>query len=171
MKYLLATLLCSTLSFASFNNVKSFRADFSQSVTDDKNSTLSYHGHIEAQEPQSAVWNYLSPIKKDVYIDRFRVTVVEPEIEQVIVRTIESNFDFFKMIQSAKRITEDKYEGIYRERKFFITTKNNLIQSILYKDDFENSVKIIFTNQEQNVRIDEDVFIAKYPLEFDVIRD
>lgn len=171
MKLLLATLLSSTLCFAALDNINSFEANFSQSITDDKNSTLSYSGTIKAQKPQEAVWNYLKPIKKDVYINRFRVTVVEPEIEQVIVRNIESSFDFFQIIQNTKKIAEGKYEGFYKETKFFISTENNLIKSIFYKDSFENGVKIIFTNQEQNKRINEEVFVAKYPLEFDVIRD
>ena len=171
MKYILATLLCSTLSFASIDNITSFKADFSQSVTDDKNATLSYSGNLAAQKPQDAVWHYTSPIKKDVYIDRFRVTVVEPEIEQVIVRRIESNFDFFKMIKNAKKVAENKYEANYNEANFTITTKNELLESISYKDEFENDVKILFTNQEQNIKIDDQVFVADYPLEFDVIRD
>ncbi len=171
MKLILATLLCSTLSFASFENIYSFKADFLQSITDDKNATLSYSGTLKAKKPQEAVWNYTRPIKKDVYINRFQVTVVELEIEQVIVRNIESSFDFFQIIQNAKKISKDKYEGFYKETKFFIAIENNLINSIFYKDSFENNVEIIFTNQKQNVKIDEEVFIAKYPLEFDVIRD
>ncbi len=171
MKYILATLLCSTLSFAAFDNVKTFEADFSQSITDDKNTTLNYKGKLKAKRPQEAVWNYLSPIKKDVYIDMFRVTVVEPEIEQVIIRRIESNFDFFKIIQNAKKVSENKYEGIYQKTNFSILMKNNHIKSISYKDSFENDVNIEFKNQKQNIKIDAENFIAKYPLEFDVIRD
>ena len=171
MKHILAALLCSTLSLASIDNINSFKADFEQSVTDDKNTTLNYSGHLAAQKPQDAVWHYLLPIKKDVYIDRFRVTVVEPEIEQVIVRNIESNFDFFKMIKNAKKIAKNKYKASYNESNFIITTKDELLESISYKDEFENDVKITFKNQQQNIKIDDQVFIADYPLEFDVIRD
>ncbi len=171
MKIILATLLCSTLSFASFENIYSFKADFLQSITDDKNATLSYNGTIKAKKPQEAVWNYLLPIKKDVYIDKYQVIVVEPEIEQVIIRNIKSSFDFFQIIQNTQKISENKYAGFYKETQFFISTENNLIKSIFYKDSFENNVNIIFTNQEQNIKIDEKVFVAKYPLEFDIIRD
>lgn len=171
MKYILATFLCSTLSFGAFENIHSFQADFSQSITDDKNSTLSYNGKVQAKRPQEALWNYHSPIKKDVYIDKFRVTVVEPEIEQVIIRRVESNFDFFNIIQNAKKVSENEYEGFYQKTKFTILLEKNLIKSISYKDGFENKVEVKFENQEQNVKIEEDVFIAKYPLDFDVIRD
>lgn len=171
MKQLLMTLLCSTLSFAAIDNINSFEADFIQSVTDDKNSSLNYSGYVCAKKPQSAVWNYIEPIKKDVYINKYSVIVVEPEIEQVIIRRIESNFDFFMMIRNAIKISEDIYEANYKETKFIITTKNSLIESISYKDEFDNNVKIIFKNQKQNIDIEENKFIAKYPLEFDVIRD
>ena len=171
MKLLLATLLSASLSYASIDTIKSFTADFTQSVTDDKNATLEYSGNLAAQKPQNAVWNYTLPIQKNVYIDRFKVTIVEPEIEQVIVRKIETKFDFFKMIKNAKKINDNSYEAHYKEATFIIQIENNLIKTISYKDNFENSVKIIFTNQKQNIEIDNQVFVAKYPLEFDVIRD
>ena len=104
MKYIFTLLLSFTLCFASFDTISSFEADFTQSVTDDKDKALVYQGHIVASKPQNAVWNYNKPIKKDVYINSFNVTVVEPEIEQVIIRQIESNFDFFTMIENAKEI-------------------------------------------------------------------
>jgi outer membrane lipoprotein carrier protein len=171
MKHLLALFLLYTLSFASFDAINTFQADFTQSVTDDKNKSLIYKGHIIASKPQNALWNYTKPIKKDVYINNFNVTVVEPEIEQVIIRKIESNFDFFNMIQNAKEIQKDKYEAKYKDAKFTITTKDKLIETISYMDEFENKVKIVFENQKQNEEINIDLFIPNYPLEFDIIRD
>ncbi len=171
MNYILSLLLSSSLAIASFNELSTFQADFTQSVTDDKKKSLIYKGHIMASKPQNAVWNYTDPINKDVYINRFSVTVVEPEIEQVIVRKIESNFDFFSMVSDAKEIKKNVYEATYKESKFIITIKNSLIESISYIDEFENSVKIIFKNQKQNEKIDLEVFTPRYPLEFDIIRD
>ena len=171
MKQLWITILCSTLSFASIDDINSFKADFIQSVTDDKNISLNYSGHISASKPQNAIWNYVKPIKKDVYINKYRVIVVEPEIEQVIIRKIKSNFDFFMMIKNAVQIDKNKYEANYKESKFIIIIENNLIKTISYKDEFENDVKISFKNQKQNIKIDKEVFVAKYPLEFDIIRD
>ena len=75
------------------------------------------------------------------------------------------------MIKNAVKAGDNIYEAHYKERKFTIVTENNLIQSISYKDEFDNSVKIVFKNQKQNIDIDEKVFIANYPLAFDIIRD
>ncbi|WP_455756096.1 LolA-like outer membrane lipoprotein chaperone [Sulfurimonas sp.] len=171
MKSLLSIILCSSLSYGAIDNINSFQAEFIQSVTDDKNVSLQYNGHISAKKPQNAVWNYLKPIKKDVYINKYSVTVVEPEIEQVIIRRIKSNFDFFVLVKNAVEVNKNTYETMYKETKFTITTQNELIKSISYKDEFDNDVKIIFKNQKQNIKIDKEIFIAKYPLEFDIIRD
>jgi outer membrane lipoprotein carrier protein len=54
---------------------------------------------------------------------------------------------------------------------FTITTKDKLIETISYMDEFENKVKIVFENQKQNEEINIDLFIPNYPLEFDIIRD
>lgn len=171
MKQLLVTLLCSTLSFASINNINSFKADFIQSVTDDNNSTLSYKGNVIAKKPQNALWSYIKPIKKNVYIDESSVTIVEPEIEQVIIKRIESNFDFFMMIKNAIKINNNTYEASYKDAKFIITTRDDLIKSISYKDEFDNKVNILFKNQKQNIDVEDKLFIPNYPLNFDIIRD
>ncbi|QOY53450.1 outer membrane lipoprotein chaperone LolA [Candidatus Sulfurimonas baltica] len=156
---------------ASMNDITSFEADFTQTITDDKDKTLTYSGHILASKPQNARWNYIEPVKKNVFITQFEVTIVEPEIEQVIVKRIESNFDFFKMISNAKKINNNTYETKYKESVFKIVQNNSLIESISYIDEFENRVKIIFKNQKQNHTIDLKVFTPNYPLYFDIIRD
>jgi outer membrane lipoprotein carrier protein len=75
------------------------------------------------------------------------------------------------MLRNAKKIEKNRYEAYYKESKFVITTKDEVIETISYIDEFENKVKIVFKNQKQNVKIDMKIFTPKYPLEFDVIRD
>jgi len=171
VKYFFLAILISIELFASFDNITSFEADFTQSITDDKNKTLVYSGHIVALKPQNAKWSYIKPVKKDVFINDFEVTIVEPEIEQVIVRKLESNFDFFKMISNAKKIEENKYLTHYKDSKFTIIKNGSLIESISYLDEFENRIKIVFKNQKQNQAINKAVFTPLFPLNFDIIRD
>ena len=171
MKKIVLSIFLSITAFASINNITSFDANFTQKITDDKNKILTYEGHIIASKPQNAYWRYSSPIEKDVYITRFKVTIVEPEIEQVIIRRVSSDFDFFKMIKNAKKIKEDVYRANYKETIFTISTKNSLITSISYLDDFENIVKITFSNQKQNLKINKELYKAKFPLDYDIIRD
>ncbi len=171
MKHIFILLVFANISFGSINTIDSFEADFIQKVTDDKEKVLTYNGHIIASKPQNAVWNYTQPVKKKIYINRFEVTIVEPEIEQVIIKKVESNFDFFKMIKNAKKVKNNTFETLYGDTTFTIITQKELINSISYIDEFENNVKIVFKNQKQNEKIDLEVFTPKYSLEFDVIRD
>jgi len=171
MKYFFLTIFTSLQLFASLDDITSFEADFTQSITDDKNKTLIYNGKIIALKPQNAKWSYIKPVKKEVYINDFEVTIVEPEIEQVVVKTLESNFDFFKMISNAKKTAENKYTANYKNTKFNIIKKGSFIESISYLDEFENKVQINFKNQKQNQSVDKAVFEPKFPLEFDIIRD
>lgn len=171
MKYIFLAILITAKLFASLEDIVSFEADFTQSITDEENKTINYNGHIVASKPQNARWSYTKPIKKEVYINDFEVTIVEPEIEQVIIRRIESNFDFFKMISNAKKIDANKYIAYYQETKFTIIVKSTLIESISYLDEFENSIKIVFQNQKQNQSINEALFKPSFSEDFDIIRD
>lgn len=156
---------------ASLNNITSFEADFTQSVTDDKKKVLKYNGNVIASKPQNAVWKYTNPVNKEVYINARNVTIIEPDIEQVITKRIESNFDFFNMMKSAKEIKKDTYLAMYNNSKFTIKTEAGLIKSISYLDEFENSVEVLFENQKQNRDIKQKLFIPIIPIDFDVIRD
>jgi outer membrane lipoprotein carrier protein len=172
MKYLL--LLSLSLSFleANIKELNSFQANFIQSITDDKKKVLNYKGDVVATKPQNARWNYTSPISKQVYINAHVVTIVEPELEQVIIKNINSNFDFFHLVKNAKQISKNSYEAFYKETKFLIQTdSNDIISSISYKDEFENDVVIHFTNQEINKPIESKIFVPTIPIDYDVIRD
>ncbi len=171
MKYIFILMLFFTQIFAYIDTINSFEADFTQSVTDEKKKVLNYTGHIIASKPQNALWQYNTPVKKEIYINAYNVTIIEPEIEQVIIRKLESNFDLFNMMKNAQQIDTEKYKAVYKDSEFIITTKNNIIETISYIDEFENNVKITFTNQKQNEVIDLEVFTPKIPIDFDVIRD
>ncbi len=171
MRKLLLTILITMQLFASLEEVTSFEADFIQIIIDEKDKVLTYNGRIVALKPQNARWSYTKPVKKDVFINDFEVTIVEPEIEQVIIKRLESNFDFFKIISNAKRIDKNTYVAFYRDSKFTIVKNGDIIESISYLDEFENRVEITFKNQKQNHTVNKSVFIPKYPMEFDIIKD
>jgi len=171
MKHIFILLILFTLSQASFDSINTFESDFIQTVTDEKNKTLTYKGHLIAQKPQNAIWSYTIPVIKGVYISSNNITIVEPAIEQVIIRKIESNFDFFNMIRNAKKIKENVYVALYRESEFTITRNGELLESISYSDEFDNKVKILFENQQQNKIINKEVFIPKFSSDYDIIRD
>ena len=157
--------------FASFNNLTSFDADFVQTITDEKNKELVYEVHIKALKPQNALWEYTKPIDKSVYINSFNVIIVEPEIEQAIIKRLKTSFDFFNMIKAAKKTSDNQYTTLYGDTIFTIRTDNKKILSISYIDEFENNVKIIFKNQTNNLPIKKVTFFPNLPAEYDIIRD
>ena len=171
LRYIFLLSLLITLSFGDINAINSFEADFKQDVTNDKGNVLSYSGHIKAIKPQNALWSYQTPIKKEIYVTAYKVVIVEPEIEQAIVKVIQNDFDFFSMIKNAKEIKKDIYIATFKESKFTIKLKNKKIKSIAYIDEFDNSVLITFTKQTQNRDIDAKIFQVSIPMEYDIIRD
>ncbi len=171
MKHILLTFLLAFRIFASDIDISSFKADFTQSITDDKNKTITYKGNVIASNTQDALWNYKTPVVKSVYLNGSKVTIIEPELEQVIIKYIKSNFNFFNMIKNAKKINNNTYIATFNDAKFTIKTEDKKIKSISYLDEFENKVVITFSNQQQNININKDIFIPHYSINFDIVRD
>lgn len=171
MRYILLLLLTATITYANEIQLDSFKADFVQTLTNDKGNTLEYRGSMSATKPQSMLWSYTFPAKKEIIIKDRRVTIIEYDIEQVIIRNIHGDFDFFKIIKSAKKIKKGVYVASFNEVKYTIQLNGEKISSISYLDELENSIVIAFANQEQNQKIDLSVFTAIIPLDFDIIRD
>lgn len=164
------TLLAGTL-LADLTHLHSFKADFIQIITDEQGKKLSYSGNLTAKEPQFALWVYEKPINKTVYIERGRVTMVEPEIEQVIIRDIRSDINLFSLLSTAKKVKENSYVTELDNTKVIIELQNKEIASLRYKDKFDNDVLVEFSNQKSNIKIDDELFKASYPYEFDVIKE
>jgi len=161
------------LTYANAANIdiESFEADFEQTITDDKNKVLKYIGHIVAKKPKNAAWYYTEPLEKKIYITKYEATIVEPEIEQVIIRRFHNEFDFFQMISRAKKISINTFITVHKNTEYTIEISEGKIESVSYLDQFENKVKIVFSNQKQNHKVDKNKFIPKYPMDFDIIRD
>jgi len=147
LRYIFILFTLFTLSLAEMVDLNSFDADFTQTIT------------------------YTKPIKKDIYISQKKVVIIEPEIEQVIIRRINISFNFFKMMQNAKKLDKNTYVTTFENSKYIIKIKKSKIKSISYKDEFENSVKIIFKNQIQNVAISQKIYLPNIPKGYDIIRD
>ena len=153
MKQKLLLLFLATASFANINNIQSFEADFKQSIVDDKNKTITYNGHVKAMEPQYVFWKYIKPINKQVYLVKNQAIIVEPELEQAIIKKVGDNLDFFQLMKHAQKLDNNRYRAHYNNTTFTITTKGDSIVSISYKDEFENRVTIKFTHQIVNEKI------------------
>ncbi|MBA1432377.1 MAG: outer-membrane lipoprotein carrier protein LolA [Epsilonproteobacteria bacterium] len=171
MKQKFLLLILATASFANIETIQSFEADFTQNIVDDKNKTIAYYGHVKAMKPQYALWTYTKPIDKQVYILQNKAIIIEPELEQAIIKKIGDNLDFFQLIKHAQKLDNERYLAHYNNTTFIISTKGNKIVSIAYKDEFENRVTIDFTHQIVNKKMDKREFSPNIPDEYDLIRD
>ncbi|MDY0116225.1 MAG: LolA-like outer membrane lipoprotein chaperone [Sulfurimonadaceae bacterium] len=156
---------------ASSLNIDSFQAEFIQTITDEKAKVLTYTGSVVASKPKYALWKYTTPFTKEIYINQNQVIVIEPEIEQVIFKRIDTNLDFLQIMQHAKEIAPNQYKAVFQNVVYIINLKNNKIDSIAYKDNFDNAIAITFSKQKENQKIDEALFKPKIPLDFDIISE
>jgi outer membrane lipoprotein carrier protein len=170
MKLIYLLLGLSVYLNADLSTINSFEADFTQTINNENTKELRYKGHMIATKPQYALWSYLSPVKKDIYISMYKLTTIEPDMEQVIIQNISSEFNLFTMLKDAKKIKKDTYTTQINNVKYTIKTKNDtIITSISYTDELDYKINIIFTNQELNKKIDVKLFHPQIPSGYDII--
>ncbi len=171
MKTIVLSTIFSVACLANLNTINQFEADFTQTIVNDSNKSVVYKGSIQASKPQMAHWKYMTPVVKDIYIRDNKIVIIEPELEQAVLKRMDGNFDFFSMINHARKVRKNVYEAKYHEKHFFIVTKNNKIETITYHDEFDNKVVIHFSNEKINHPIKNEVFNAVIPKDFDVIME
>ena len=169
MRLLLLIVFLISVTYADIKKINTFSAEFVQTVKDEKGALLTYSGKILAKKPQYALWKYKKPVAKSIYISPYRLTVVEPELEQVITRNISSEFNFFDMLKRAKKISSKHYETHIEDTTYHIFLDGDSIVSIQYTDEFDNKVTILFSHQKINKEIDTNLFTPTYPLDYDII--
>lgn len=171
MRFFLFSTLIAASIFAAPININSFNSRFEQSIIDDNGKTIRYSGELWAAKPQSALWVYQKPIQKSVYVNAQKVTVIEPQIEQVTLRTLDNEIDFLQIIQKAKRLDDEHYAATIKGQTYNILFKNDTLNTISYTDGYDNRVTIKFLSPLQNKAIEASRFKPTIPQSFDVIKD
>jgi outer membrane lipoprotein carrier protein len=164
-------LLSATSLFALGETTNTMQADFVQTITDDKNSTITYRGDMLAKRPNMTMWHYKEPVEKNVYISAQNVTVVEPELEQAIVKKLDGSIDILAILASARNEGKNSYIAYYNAKEYHITLQGDKIKTIRYTDAFDNKVSIVFDKQQINQTIEDSRFRAAIPDDFDVISE
>ena len=170
MKTVLLSLTLISLLFAQEKQLQSFSADFNQTIQDEHNKTITYTGYMKSKRPNLALWNYEKPVQKTLYVYDNIVTIVEPDMEQAIIKKMDQNIDIFQIIRNSKKIDNDHFEADYNDQKFLLTFKKELLTSISYKDELDNRVTINFSKQENNKELNNTIFKAVIPEDFDIVR-
>lgn len=160
-----------TLLFAKIEHFKTIQSDFTQKVTNDQNKTIIYQGLFYATNDKKALWIYEKPVAKKIYFNNTRVLIIEPELEQVIITTLENTPNIAQLLQEAKEVSPNKYITKYQETTYTILTQKENIEKVVYRDKLDNAVEIIFSNQSTNLFLDDELFRAEIPRGYDIVRE
>jgi outer membrane lipoprotein carrier protein len=171
MRFLGMFIFFTTLLFAKIDHFKTIQSDFTQKVTNDQNKTIVYEGTFYATDDKKALWIYEKPVSKKIYFNNSRVLIIEPELEQVIISTLESTPNLAQLLQEAKEVSTNKYITKYQETTYTIFAQKGSIEKIVYRDKLDNAVEILFSNQSTNLFMDEELFRAEIPRGYDVVRE
>lgn len=169
MKILLFISLFFLSLWANIFDFKTLSSDFTQTITNEENSTITYTGNFYATSKQMAIWVYKTPISKKVYFVKNQVVIIEPELEQAIITTLKQSPNFTTIIKRAKKISKNRYLTKYEDTNYYIYLKNGEISSIKYRDKLENKVVIKLNNLEKNIILDDALFKVNIPKGYDII--
>ncbi|KAB7885806.1 LolA-like outer membrane lipoprotein chaperone [Poseidonibacter ostreae] len=157
---------------ADIKNLKSFTADFTQSIKSINDKTIEYKGEVFIKNSGKILWKYKTPIEKNVYILNDFAIVDEPELEQAIYTQLQSEINIIKLLNTSKKINENSYIANIDDIDYLIESSNDTkqIEIIKYKDKLDNSVEIKFENQVSNEEINDGIFKFTAPEHYDIIR-
>lgn len=169
---IIAILFClSSILFAgSLEGFKTIQSDFTQNVTNDQNKTIHYEGKFYATKNKKALWVYHKPVAKKIYFNDTKVVIVEPELEQAIITTLENTPNIAQLMREAKEIAPNRYQTTFMETTYTINATQNSIKSVVYKDKLDNHVEILFGEQSTNLFLDDTLFTPEIPAGYDRIR-
>jgi len=168
--WILLSAWCLSL-FGFADTLHSFSAAFTQQITDDANKTITYEGRVDAVRPDRARWVYRTPVPKSVYVQGRKVTIVEPELEQAIVKNFEREIDLFQILSKAEKLDDETYLALYEGQHYLVKIDAQLPLSIAYRDAFENRIMIRFRDQKRNPDLADSLFVPEIPEDFDVLRE
>ncbi len=155
---------------ANIYNLSSLESNFTQSITNDQNAKIVYHGKMYAtRENNQALWEYTSPMNKNIYYKGGKLIIIEPDLEQVIYAKMDKIPNILTILDNAIEISENTLQTSFNNIKYNITMNDNKIEKIEYKDEMENRVRITFTQESVNHEIDSNIFNFVIPEDYDIL--
>ncbi|AFL68739.1 LolA-like outer membrane lipoprotein chaperone [Sulfurospirillum barnesii] len=171
MRFSLFLFILTSLLFAKMDHFQTIQSNFSQKVTNDQNTTIIYEGLFYATNDKKALWIYEKPVSKKIYFNQNRVLIVEPELEQVIITTLQNTPNIAQLLQEAKEVKPNTYITQFMETTYTILAQKGTIEKVMYRDKLDNAVEIVFYNQTTNLFLDDELFKGEIPKGYDVVRE
>ena len=182
MKHLIWLLTLSTLLSADINLPQNFKTDFHQTITNEKGKIINYEGTVvfknlehTGQESISTrslfKWSYTMPTEKEVCTDGTSLIVIDHDLEQVSTYMIDDGINLEEILKIAKKISEREYQASYKEVEYLISLdEKEQLKQIVYVDNLDNAVKIIFKNMNYSPVINQNDLDCNAADTYDIIK-
>jgi len=111
--------------FSTNLDIQTYQANFIQLVTNPSNTTISYEGKIYIKQPSKMLWQYKTPIIKYVYMDKKKIIIDEPELEQAIFTKLTDEINLINFLNNPSLV----------DKKYKLTFKDKILTKIQYSDE------------------------------------
>ncbi len=172
--------------------VVTFKADFEQTITDQKGRVLEQaQGQFMLERPGRFRWDYQQPYPQHIIADGEHIWFYDVDLEQVTVKSQkEALTSTPASLLSGELLPEEKYhvndlpakdglvwvELIPKESESNFQTvilafEGNNLKQMLMKDSFEQQTKLVFRRAAENIAFSDDEFNFTPPEGVDVVGD
>ena len=151
---------------------QNFKSNFKQTITNEKGNVIEYNGSVLFQNQNRSLfkWSYTYPTKKEVCTDGIQLIVVDHDLEQVSNYLVDEGINLEAVLNVAEKITTKDYKATYKEVEYLISVDaKNQLSKIVYVDNLDNGVKILFNNIKYNSSLDMKLLECNAPQEYDII--
>jgi outer membrane lipoprotein carrier protein len=160
------------------DGIKSISSDFTQIITSSEGDLLKYEGTFQALNDGSdnfALWIYKTPIEKKIYFTNNRVVMIEPDLEQAVITSVEEIPDMSSILNKALNTNGNKQTNkdvnvTILDVTYNIFFENNTPTKISYTDKLDNKIDVLLKNTNLNINIYKLTFQVEIPEGFDVVR-
>lgn len=165
-----------------------FTTNFKQTITTDQGKVIKYkgsvlfknitesianaQGDIETYSQNIFKWNYNTPTQKEVCTNGIRLTVIDHDLEQISHYYVDEGINLEAILKVARKISTKDYQATYKDMEYIITLdKNGQLSKIVYVDNLDNGVKIIFNNMHyNNASFNASDLTCQPPKSYDIIK-
>jgi len=175
-----------------FSDLKSFEADFVQTVVDVGGEQLqNSRGHVWMQWPGRFRWDYRTPYRQLIVADGKQLWTYDEDLEQATVKPLDSALSStpavllsgYRPLEEVMTWAADKTQNDARYTWFRLTPKakdaavdavhiafeKNHLAIIEVADGFGNHTRIQFSNMRRNQVLDAKLFQLQLPSGTDII--
>ena len=175
-----------------FDHLTGLKADFTQTVIDARSITIqNATGTLQLLRPGRFRWDYHTPYEQLIVADGTRVSIYDPDLEQVTVKLLDKTIgNMPALLLSNEQPLEDSFNitelGLKNRlewleldprardtsfEKIRLAFNEQTLEAMELVDNFGQTTRLVFSNVQRNPEIDPQVFHFTPPPGVDVIGD